>query len=145
MSTNEQVNGKRIAAAILSRMDDGSQERILSRIADQSPDLARSIQDERVTLDYLAALNPQSIHTVLKEVDRRDMIISLSRASESTRTTVLESMSERARAVVVEELQQLGTVADHEIAAARHRVVSKLEYLRDRSAVREDPKGSTVA
>ena len=144
-SQDEVVDGQRIAAAILSRLPDEAQARIMERIATTNPAIAVSIAQYKLSFNDIAALKPQSIQKLLQEVERKDVVVSLAAASEPTKETILSQMTERARAMVLEEVATIGPVSQDEINAARHRILSKAEYLRDIGTLRTDPKDGRYA
>jgi flagellar motor switch protein FliG len=139
-SQDEAVDGQRIAAAILSRMDDASQARIMERIAAKDPGIAVAIAQQRFSISDIPSLGPAHVEQLLHQVERRDLLVSLTAADESTKQTILETLTEKARDTVLDELAMLGSVPSDEVYAARHRVLSKAEYLRTVSQDKSDPK-----
>ena len=61
--------------------------------------------------DDILLIDDRSIQQILREVDQKDLILALKGASEEVKAKILKNMSTRARALILEEMEVMGTNA----------------------------------
>jgi flagellar motor switch protein FliG len=84
-SKDETVDGPKIAAQILNRMRTPNKERILQQIATSDPHLAQKISDNVFSFEDIADLMPQGAQLLIKEIEHKDLIVSLKSASDKVK------------------------------------------------------------
>ena len=77
-----------------------------------------------IVFEDLAALTPMAVQTVLKQVDRDDMVLGLKGASSKLQDLFLSNVSKRAAEDIREEMDIMGPVAKSRIRAAQERIVA---------------------
>ena len=143
MADNEEdevVDGPAIAAQILSRMDSASKERIVASLKVSQPSLAAKIENKLLSFDEIADLTPQSIQTLIKSVDYKDLLLSLKTASRLVKDILFQNMSERKRDMLNEDFKALPPVRLSEVEEAQRRILLKLDELRTAGLVRSGGK-----
>jgi flagellar motor switch protein FliG len=124
------LGGVEVVASILNQMDRTLESELLSRIEETNPELAEKIRQFMFTFEDLLQLDDKSIQTLLKEISSDEVTIALKGASEPMREKVFSNMSERAAAMLKEDLEAMGPVRVSEVEQAQVRiamVAKKLE------------------
>lgn len=85
--------------------------------------------------DDIIHLQDRDIQRILKEVDRKDLALSLKVAEERVQEKVFGNMSERAADLLKEELQFMGPVKLKEVEAAQGRIVDVIKKLEEQEEV----------
>lgn len=124
-----QTGGIKTAADILNSMEKTSGKSLLLAIEEHNPELCQAIRQKMFTFEDLAALEPQSLQRILREVDMRDLAMSLKTASDKLKTTLLSCVSKRAAETVQEEITYMGPVRLRDIENAQMRVIDAVRKL----------------
>ena len=124
-----QTGGVKTAADILNSMEKSSGKSLLLSIEEHNPDLCQAIRQKMFTFEDLAALEPQALQRILREVDMRDLAMALKTASDKLKTTLLGCISKRAAETVQEEITYMGPVRLRDIESAQIRVIDAVRKL----------------
>src|SRR5580704_14793790 len=81
------------------------------------------------TFEELALLDSQSLQKVMREVDMRDLAVSLKTASAKLKSALLSAISKRAAETVNEEISFLGPLKKKDIEAAQTRIIDSVRQL----------------
>jgi len=133
---DEEVDGPRVAARIIDAMPASNKERLVRAIKAADPQIALKIEANLTTFEDIATLFPQGIQTLIKEVDHKDLVVSLKKASEKVKTALFENMSERKRTTVQEDFATLPQMPLSEVQDAQARITKKLDELRTAGLIR---------
>lgn len=136
----EVVDGPAAAAKILNSMSAANRERILKEISTLDPALAGRIESNLSTFDDLLELTPQSIQRLIQEVDQSDLVVSMKIASDEIKNCLYTNMSERKREQVKDDFDNLPPVRIAQVEDAQHRILAKLEELREKGLIRSQSK-----
>ena len=83
------------------------------------------------TFDDLVLLGPSALQKIMREIDLRDLAMSLKTAGAQLKNILLSAVSKRAAASVDEEISMLGPLRQREIEDAKGRIVSAARHLED--------------
>ena len=83
-----QTGGLKAAAALLNALDKNTSKMLLVSLEERNPELAQQIQQKMFTFDDLAFLDSSALQRILREVDLRDLAMSLKSAGEIGRAHV---------------------------------------------------------
>jgi flagellar motor switch protein FliG len=142
---DEKVDGPKIAAQLLMRLNPAVQSRVVAQLNQSAPELLKRVQEKMISLDDLAKLSAKSIQVLLREIDQRDLTLALSTAKDHVRAAVLSGIPARRRAEVEEEVTQLNETSPVEIQSAEKRIVVKLDQLKEQGKVFERDDDGTWA
>ncbi len=117
------------AATMLNAMDRETATNILNALEARNPDLTQSIRNKMFTFEDLAMLDTPSLQKILREVDLRDLAMSLKSASDRLKGRMLGSISKRAAETVNEEISFMGSVRAKDGDAARQRIIEAMRKL----------------
>ena len=130
-----QTGGIKAAADLLNAMDKDQGKNILISIDERNPDLGQAIRQKMFTFEDLANLEPAMLQRVLREVDMRELALSLKSASDKLKNTLLSCITKRAAETVQEEISFMGAVRLRDIEGAQLRVLDAVRRLEAEGAV----------
>jgi len=105
-----QLGGVEVVAGILNQMDRTLESELLGQIEESNPDLAERIRQLMFTFEDLTQLDDKSIQVLLKEISSEDISVALKGASDTMKEKIFSNMSERAAAMLKEDLEAMGPV-----------------------------------
>ncbi len=117
------------AASILNAMNRETATNILNALEARNPDLTQSIRNKMFTFEDLAILDTPSLQKILREVDLRDLAMSLKSSSDKLKGRMLGSISKRAAETVNEEISFMGSVRGKDGDAAKQRIIEVMRKL----------------
>ena len=124
-----QTGGIKNAAEVLNAMDKNLSKSMLISLEERNPELGQAIRQKMFTFEDLAALDTASLQKVLREVDMRDLAVSLKTANEIVKTALLSSISKRAAETVKEEIAFMGPLKLKDIEGAQQRIIEVVRRL----------------
>jgi flagellar motor switch protein FliG len=135
-----QTGGVKSAAALLNALDRTVSKTVLTSIEERNPDLSKAIRQKMFTFEDMLRLDQAALQKVMREVDTRDLAVSLKKASEPVKTALLGAISKRAAETVKEEIGFLGSIKAKEIEAAQLRVVDIVRRLESEGEIDLNPQ-----
>ncbi len=130
-----EVGGPRAVADIFNRLGIKASKATLSSIEQIDEELASSIKDMMFTFEDIGGLDNNSIREVLKEVDKKDLMLALKSAPEDLKQKFFSNMSQRARETFEEEMQFLGAVKMKDVETAQRKVVEAVTKLSEQGTI----------
>jgi flagellar motor switch protein FliG len=124
-----QTGGVTTVADVLNAMDKTVSRELLTSLESKNPDLTTSIRKKMFTFEDLLILGGPAIQRILREIDMRDLTVSLKKASEPLKKLILSNMSKRAAEGLQEELAFLAGVKNKDIEAAQFRIIEAVRKL----------------
>lgn len=124
-----QTGGVTPAADILNAMDKETSRALLASLEERNPELCQAIRKKMFTFEDLRRLDNQAIQRILREIEMRDLVLALKKASEPLTQLLLSNISRRAAETIREELAFLGHVKLRDIEAAQFRIIDVVRKL----------------
>jgi len=121
--TSETLDGVKRAADILNSGGRQMSMSILEVIEEKQPELARDMRLAMFTFVDLGRLDAKSMRTLLREVPTERLTIALKGAPQEVIDAIFLGLSERAAALIRDDLEVLGKVRKSEVEGARQEVV----------------------
>jgi flagellar motor switch protein FliG len=113
----------RTIAEILTMLPPGSDKLILDRIREVDDEAAGKIRELMFTIDDLPLLDKKAIQKAISTLDMKTLALILKGAPPPIRNLILENVSEKRRAQILEEKESLGAVALSEVTEAQKQLV----------------------
>jgi flagellar motor switch protein FliG len=129
--TFEKAGGVEAVAEILNVADRATEKAILEKLETSDPELVEQIRRLMFVFEDINLVDDRGIQMVLKEVDNSDMALALKTASDELKTKIFRNMSERAAAMITEEMQYMGPVKLSDVEAAQQKIVDIVRRLDD--------------
>ncbi len=131
MQSMEKAGGIPTVAEILNLADRSTEKSIMEGLETEDPDLVEQIRRLMFVFEDIKLVDDKGIQTLLKELDNDDLTLALKTASEDLQAKIFKNMSERAAAMVKENMQFMGPVRVSDVEAAQQRVVDIVRRLED--------------
>jgi len=135
-----ETGGVKSAAALLNTLDRTMSKVVLSSIEERNPDLSKTIRQRMFIFDDMVKLDSSALQKVMREVDTRDLAVSLKKASYQVKAALLGAISKRAAETVKEEIGFLGNLKQKEIEAAQTRIVDIVRRLEGEGEIDLNPQ-----
>ena len=129
------VGGVDRTARMLGRLAKTENDRILEVVADEDNPLAERLRRRMVLFSDLMTLTNRGIQTLLKQVDRDDLILALKGGNPTEVDRFLENVSSRAAEDIREEMEIMGPVPKSRIRGAQERIVATALKLAEEGAI----------
>lgn len=118
----KELGGVEMAANILNQMDRTRESELLGAIEERNPELAEKIRQLMFTFEDLLKIDDRGIQVLLKEISSEDLALALKGASEEIREKIFSNMSERAKAMLKEDMEAMGPVRVSEVEKAQQKI-----------------------
>ncbi|MHB1687314.1 MAG: flagellar motor switch protein FliG [Ignavibacteriaceae bacterium] len=125
------IGGTKSIAAVLNRTNVGLSKEIMMGIEKKDPDVAYEIKRLMFLFDDIINIQDKDIQKILREVDRKDLALSLKIADEKLKEKIFANMSERASDLLKEELQYMGMVKLKEVESAQAKIIDVVKALEE--------------
>ncbi|HOV73328.1 MAG TPA: flagellar motor switch protein FliG [Candidatus Hydrogenedentes bacterium] len=125
------AGGVKEVAEILNRIDRNAEKTIMADLEERDPELADEIARLMFTFDDLVYVEDGGIQKALREIETKDLAMALKSASEEVKEKVFRNMSERAREMILEEIEFMGPVRLKQVEEAQQKIVSVVRRLED--------------
>jgi flagellar motor switch protein FliG len=125
------IGGTKSIANILNKMNVKLTKEILEQFEMWDPDVTQDVKRQMFLFDDIINIADRDIQKILKEVDRKDLALSLKIADEKLKDKIFKNMSERAADLLKEELQYMGMVRLKEVEAAQNKIIDIIKNLEE--------------
>ncbi|MDR0926941.1 MAG: flagellar motor switch protein FliG [Ignavibacteria bacterium] len=123
------TGGMQLVANILNKSNTATAKALLDIIEQKDEDLALEIKRKMFLFEDIVGIDDKGVQRILRDVDKRDLALSLKASAQSVRDKIFKNMSERASAGIKEELEFMGPVKLKEVEAAQMRIVDTIKAL----------------
>jgi flagellar motor switch protein FliG len=127
----EKAGGVNSVAEILNVSDRATERTLLESLSQDDPELVEEIRRLMFVFDDLTKLSDKDIQTVLKNVETPQWAMALKGASAELKQKILGNMSQRAAAMLTEEMDYLGSVRLSEVEQVQQQIVDIVRRLED--------------
>jgi flagellar motor switch protein FliG len=116
-------------AEIFNSLDRTTESRFITALEERNRDSAERIKALMFTFEDLGRLDPGSVQTLMRNVDKAKLSVGLKGASEPLRDLFFANMSERAGKLLREEINALGPVRLRDVDEAQMYMVALAKEL----------------
>jgi len=132
MSQNfENAGGVPCVAEILNVTDRTTERTLLENLAQEDADLVEEIRRLMFVFEDITKFSDRDIQSVLKNVESSQWAMALKGASEELKEKILGNMSQRARDLLLEEMEYLGPVRLSGVEQVQQQIVDIVRRLED--------------
>lgn len=125
------AGGAKAVAEILNMASRSTEKTILADLEKRNPELATEIKNLMFTFDDVVLLDDRSIQRVLREIETKDLSLSLKVANDELKDAIFRNMSERAANLIKEELEFMGPVRLKDVEEAQMKIVEVVRTLEE--------------
>jgi flagellar motor switch protein FliG len=131
----KQVGGIDKVVDILGKMEKGADQVILTSIEATDPDMAEEIRRRMFTFEDLVMIDNRGMQAILREVSTDMLTLAMKTASDTIKQKVFENISQRAAAMIAEDLEAMGPRKLSEVEAMQMEVVKVALKLEEEGTV----------
>jgi len=131
----EKAGGVPTVAEILNLADRATEKTIMEGLESEDPDLVEQIRRLMFVFEDIMLVNDKGIQAVLKEVENDELALALRTAGPELQEKILGNMSERASALIKEDMEFMGPVRVSDVESAQQRIVDIVRRLEDAGEV----------
>ena len=111
-------------AEIFNNFDRQTESRFVTALEERSRDSAERIKALMFTFEDLGKLDPGSIQTLLRHVEKDKLALAIKGATDALRDIFFSNMSERAGKILREDMEAMGPVRLKDVDEAQMRMVN---------------------
>jgi flagellar motor switch protein FliG len=129
------AGGIQLVANILNKSHNAVAKQMLESIEEQ--DYAMSVEIKRLMFLFedIVLIDDKGIQRLLRDVDKRDLAMSLKVSEEKIQKKIYKNMSARAAEVIQEEIEFMGPVKLKDVEAAQMRIVDMIKELEEKEEI----------
>lgn len=127
----EKAGGVPTVAEILNLADRATEKAIMEGLEAEDPDLVEEIRRLMFVFEDIKKVDDKGIQAVLREVDNDELALALKTASSELQEKIFKNMSERAAALIREDMQFMGPVRVSDVESAQQRIVDIVRRLEE--------------
>lgn len=131
LSRSSKRDPHEMMAGIFNNFDRQTEARFLTALEEENRDSADRIKQLMFTFDDLGKLDAASVQTLLRDVEKSDLAISLKGASETLREFFFSNMSQRAAKMLKDDMETLGPMRLSDVDEAQNKLVLTAKVLAD--------------
>jgi flagellar motor switch protein FliG len=123
------AGGIEALAEIINRSDRPTEKAILDSLEDKEPDIAEQVRALMFVFEDLVLLDDRGIQRVLREVETKDLALSLKGANNEVKEKILKNMSERAAGLLLDDMEYMGAVRSKDVQEKQTLIVNIIRSL----------------
>ena len=129
ISRSSQIDPHELMADIFNSFDRSTESKFMAGLEDRNRDAAERIKAKMFTFEDLTNLDPSSVQTLLRNVEKGALALGLKGASENLRDLFFSNMSERAGKILREDMEAMSPVRLSEVDDAQTQMINKAKEL----------------
>jgi flagellar motor switch protein FliG len=122
-------------AEMLNQTDEISSELIINEIEENDAEMAAQIKQKMFVFEDLVLVDDRGFQKLLRKVETVELAIALKAASEEVKEKVFKNMSERAGAMLQEEIDDLGPVRMKEVDDAQQIITNIIQEMESKGEI----------
>jgi len=135
LARTQRRDSHEMIAEIFNYLDRAVESRFMEQLEKATPDSAEKIRSLMFTFEDLSSLDPASVQTLIRAVDKEKLPIALKGASESLKDLFFSNMSERAAKIMKEDMAAMGPVRLKDVEEAQQYIVNVAKDLESRGEI----------
>lgn len=127
--------GTKVVADILNIIETAAEKHIMQAMEAEDVDLAAEIKNMMFVFEDLILLDDRSVQRLLKEVETKDLSISLKAASTDIKNKIFSNVSERVSTMIKEEMEFLGPMRLSDVEGSQQKIVEAIRRLEEEGQI----------
>jgi flagellar motor switch protein FliG len=123
--------GPAAVARVLNQTGGDLEKQLLEILGERDPDIAANVKALMFVFEDLLLVDGKGMQRVLREVEGKELALSLKAASDDLKAHIRGNMSERAAGALEEEMEMLGPVRVKDVEAAQARIIEAVRALEE--------------
>lgn len=135
LARTQKKDSHELIAEIFNNMERAVETRFMDELEKSIPDAAEKIRSLMFTFEDLLNLDPASVQTLIRAVDKDKLPTALKGASEGIKDLFFSNMSERAAKIMKEDMAAMGPVRLKDVEEAQQYAVNVAKDLEARGEI----------
>lgn len=140
----QRSGGLRLVADVLNNLSKDMSKNLLAKLTEKNPALGQAVQRKMFAFESLATLSSRDLQRVMREIESKDLVISLKSATQRLQDALLGAVSKRAAETIQEEMEMLGPVRLRDVESAQDRIIQAVRMLEEEGEITLDQGGDVV-
>jgi flagellar motor switch protein FliG len=124
-----------LMAEVFNAFDRQTEARFLTALDETNRDAARKIRELMFTFEDLTKLDPGSVQTLMRQIDKENLGRALKGANEAVRAFFFSNMSTRAAKNLQDEMASMGPIRLKDVDEAQTRMVNLAKELAEKGEI----------
>lgn len=116
-------------ANILNRADRNTEKNVIELLEVENPTLAEEVRELMFVFEDIINLDDRAIQRILREVDTKDLALSLKGTKADLKEKIFRNMSDRAQEMLQDEIEYLGPVRAREVQEVQTKIIGIIRNL----------------
>ena len=116
---------------MLGKVDRGTEKTIIEQLEKDNPALAEEIKRKLFVFEDIAKLDDRAVQLVLKEVKPGDLALALKGVGGDIKDKIIRNMSQRASAILQEDMGDMGPVRRRDVEKAQAEIVDVIRRVEE--------------
>lgn len=116
-------------ANILNRADRNTEKNVIELLEVENPTLAEEVRELMFVFEDIINLDDRAIQRILREVDTKDLALSLKGTKADLKEKIFRNMSDRAQEMLKDEIEYLGPVRAREVQEVQTKIIGIIRNL----------------
>jgi flagellar motor switch protein FliG len=138
------IGGIKVAASILNFVDATTEQQIMGGVREIDAELGGKIQELMFVFDNIAELDDRAIQTILRDIPGDKLGLALRGAEQKVKDKITKNMSQRAAAILLEDMETRGPVRMTEVEAAQKEILVTVRSLIESGSIQMGGKGEEL-
>ena len=123
------VGGIDSLIGVLNAVERATEKNIIETMEVQEPSLAEEVKKRLFVFEDVVLIDDRSLQRLMKEIDMKDLSISLKGVTDEVKEKFFKNMSKRAAEMLKEEMAYMGPVRMRDVDQAQQRIVAVVKKL----------------
>jgi len=128
-------SGTDAVAQILNEAEISVEHHILGKIQERDAQMADDIKQQMFLFEDVIHFNDRTVQTIINEMEKADLVMGLKGVDEEVKEKFLDNMSDRAGAMLQEDMDALGPVPLKDVKEAQSRIIRKIKQLEEEGQI----------
>lgn len=128
-------SGTATVAQILNEAEIDVERTVLEAIQERDPQMADDIKEQMFLFEDIIHFNDKTVQLIINEMEKADLVMGLKGVEEALANKFLKNMSNRAAAMLQEDMEALGPVALKDVKEAQQRIIKKIKQLEEEGQI----------
>lgn len=126
-----QAGGPKALVDLLNRVDRSTERLIIESLTENNPELAETVKNMMFVFEDIVTLEDRAIQAILRDVDAKDLATALKGVNNDVQNKVFKNMSERAMAMLKEDMEFMGPVRLKVVEESQQKIVGVIRKLEE--------------
>jgi len=128
-------SGTSAVANILNEADISVERNVLSVIKERDEQMADDIKQQMFLFEDIVHFDDRTVQIIINEMEKSELVMGLKGVDEEVSNKLLNNMSERAAAMLQEDMEALGPVPLKDVKHAQSRIIRKIKQLEEEGQI----------